>query len=171
MSDSVNPYTAARQASLSCISLSLLKPMPIESVMPSNHLTLCRPFSSCPQSLPASGSLPVSQLFTSGGQSIGTSAWASVLPVNIQAWFLLGLTRLISLQSKGLSRVFSNTTVQRHQFFGTLPSLRSNSHLPYVTTGKTIALTRQTFANKVMSLLFNMLSRLVISFLPRSKCL
>ena len=84
------------------------------------------PFSSCPQSFPASGYFPVSQLFASGGQNIGASASASVLPVNIQGWFPLGLTALISLQSKGLSRVFSSTTVWKHQFFGTqLSSLGS----------------------------------------------
>ena len=76
-------------------------------------------FSSCLQSFPASGSFPISQFFTSGGQSIGASASALVLPMNIQDWFPLGLTALISLKSKGLSRVFSNTTVQKHQFFGT----------------------------------------------------
>ena len=78
---------------------------------------------------PASGSFPVSQFFTSGGQSIGTSASAPVLPVNIQDWFPLGLTGLISLLSKGLSGVFSNTTVQKHQFFNTQLSLWSNSHI------------------------------------------
>ena len=87
------------------------------------------PFSSCPQSLLASGSFPVSQLFTSGGQSIGVSASASVLPMNTQGWSPLGWTDWISLQSKGLSRVFSNTTVQKHQFFGTQPSSQSNSHI------------------------------------------
>ena len=81
------------------------------------------PFSSCLQSFPVSGSFPVSQLFSSGGQSIGVSASASVLPMNSQGWFLLRLTSLISLQSKGLSRVFSDTTVQKHQFFGTQLSL------------------------------------------------
>ena len=81
------------------------------------------PFSSCLQSFPASGSLPMSHFFTSGGQSIGASASASVLPMNIRDWFPLGLTGLISLQSKGLSRVFSNTTVQMHQFFGAQLSL------------------------------------------------
>ena len=86
------------------------------------------PFSSCLQNSPASGSFPVSQLFTSGGQSIEVSASASVLPMNIQDWFSLGLTGLISLQSKGLSRVFSKTTVRKHQFFGTQLSLRSTSH-------------------------------------------
>ena len=84
-------------------------------------------FSSCFQSFPASGSFPVSQLFTSRGQSIGASA--SVLPVNIKGWFLSGLTGSISLQSKGLSRVFSNTTVQKHQFFSAQPSLWSSSYI------------------------------------------
>ena len=87
------------------------------------------PFSSCPQSFPTSGSFPVSQFLTSGGQSIGASASASVLPMNIQNWFPLGLTGLISLQSKELSRVFSNTTVQKHQFFGPQLSLWSNFHI------------------------------------------
>ena len=87
------------------------------------------PFSSCLQSFPASGSFPVSQFFTSGGQSIGVLASASVLPMKIQDWFPLGLTGLISLQSKGLSRVFSSTTIWKHQFFSTQPSLRSNFHL------------------------------------------
>ena len=126
------------------------------------------PFSSCPQSLPASGSFPMSQLFTWDGQSTGVSALASVLPMNTQYWSPLEWTGWISLQSKGFSRVFSNTTVQKHQFFGAQLSSQSNSH-PYMTTGKTIALTRWTFVGKVMSLLFNMLSRLVITFLPRSK--
>ena len=87
------------------------------------------PFS-CLQSSPALGSFPVSQLFKSGGQSIGASGSASVLPMNIQDWFSLGLTSLISLRSKGFSRVFSDTTVQKHQFLGTQPCLWSNSH-PY----------------------------------------
>ena len=87
------------------------------------------PFSSHLQSFPASGSFPMSWLFASGGQSIGDSASASVLPMNIQHWFPSGRTGLIFLQSKGLSRVFSSTTVQRHQFFGTQPSLWSNSHI------------------------------------------
>ena len=86
-------------------------------------------FSSCPQSLPASGSFPMSQVFTWGGQSIGVSALASVLPMNTQDWFPLGWTGWTSLQSKGLSRVFSNTTVQKHQFFGTQLSSQSNSHI------------------------------------------
>ena len=113
------PQIAARQASLSNTnSQSLLKLMPIESVMPSSHVILCRPFSSCPQSLPASGSFQMSQLFALGGQSIGISASTSVLPMNTQDWSPLGWTGWISLQSKGLSSIFSNTTVQKHQFFG-----------------------------------------------------
>ena len=87
------------------------------------------PFSSCLQSFPASGSFPVSQFFTSGGQSIGASASALLLLMNIQDWFPLGWTSLISLKSKGLSRVFSNTTVQKHQFFDAQLSLWSNSHI------------------------------------------
>ena len=87
------------------------------------------PFSFCPQSFPASGSFLMSHFFVSDGQSIGASASASVLPMNIQGWFSLWLTGLISLLSKGLSTVFSNTTVQKHQFFGTQLSLWSNSHL------------------------------------------
>ena len=123
-------WTAACQASLSITnSWSLLKLKSIESVMPSNHLILCHPFSSCLQSFPASGSFPVSRIFESGGQSIGASASASVLPTNIQDWFPLEWTGLISLQSKGLSRIFSNTTVQKHQFFSAQLSLWSNSHI------------------------------------------
>ena len=85
------------------------------------------PFSSCPKSLPASGSSQMSQLFASGGQSIGVSASISVLPMNTQGWSPLGWTGWISLQSKRLSRVFSNTTVQKHQFFSAQPSSQSNS--------------------------------------------
>ena len=116
------------------------------------------PFSSCRQSFPASGSFQMSKFFTSGGQSTGVSASAAVLPMNIWGWFPLGWTGWISLLSKELSRVFSNTTVQKHQFFGAQLSLWSNSH-SYMTTRKTIALTRWVFVGKVMSLLFNMLSR------------
>ena len=87
------------------------------------------PFSFCLQSFPASGSFPMSQFFTTGGQSIGASASASVLPVNIQGWFPLRWAGLISLLTKGLSRVFSNTTVQKHHFLGAQPSLWSNSHI------------------------------------------
>ena len=128
------------------------------------------PFS-CPQSFPASGSFPVSQLFASGGQSTGVSASTSVLPMNTQDWSPLGWTGWTSLQSKGLSRVFCNTTVQKHQLFQCSAFFTVQLSHPYITTGKTIALTGWTFVDKVMSLLFNMLSRLFIVFLPRSKCL
>ena len=102
-------------------SLSLF--MSIKSVMPSSHLILCCPLLLLPSIFPASGSFQMSQLFTSGGQSIGVSASALVCPLNIWGWFPLGRTGWISLQSKGLSRVFSNTSVQKHQFFGAQLSL------------------------------------------------
>ena len=143
------------------------------------HLTISSsvvPFSSCLQSFPVSGSFLMSWLFPSCGQSIRASA--SVPPMNIQDWFPLGLTGLISLQSKGLSRIFLNTTGQKHQFLGAQLSeiVISGSQKvqlshPYMTTGKTITLTIWTFVGKVIFLLFNMLSRFVIAFLPRSKCL
>ena len=101
----------------------LLKLMSIRSVMPSNHLILYHPLLLPPQSFPVSGSFQMSQLFTSGGQSIGISASASILPMNIQNRFPLGWAGWISLQSQGLSRVFSNTTVQKHQFFSAQLSL------------------------------------------------
>ena len=138
--------------------------------MPCNHLILCCPLSSCIQSFPVSGSFPVSWLFSSGSQSIGVSALVSVLPMNIQGWFPLGLTGLISLQSKRLSRVFSNITVQKNQFFRAQFSLWPNCHIHTWLLEKTIALTIWTFVSKLMSLLFNILSRFVIAFLPRSKC-
>ena len=125
-----NSWTAACQASLSITnSRSLLKVMSIEVVMPSNHLILCCPLLLPPSVFPASGSFPVSQSFTSGGQRIGASASGSVLPVDIQDWSPLGWTGWISLQSKGLSRVFSNTIVQNHQFFCSQLSLWSNSYI------------------------------------------
>ena len=126
------------------------------------------PISFCPQTFPASGYFPKNRFFESGGRSVGSSASALVLPVNIQGWSPLGWTGWISLQSEGLSRVFSSTTVQKHQFFGAQLSLWSTSH-PYMTTGKTVGLTRWTFVGKVMSLLYNMLCRFVIAFLPKSK--
>ena len=158
----VTSWTAARQASLSFISWSLLKLMSIEC-----HPTISSsiaPFSSCPQSFPASGSFSMNRLLELGSQSIGASASASVLAMNIQGWFPLGLTGLISMLSKGL---FSSTTVQKHQFCGAQPSLWSSSHI--LTTGKTTALTIYTFVHKVMSLLFNTLPRFITAFLPRSK--
>ena len=139
-------------------------------VMSSNHLILCYPLLLLifPELFPRIRVSSIESFFTSGGQSVRVSASASVLPMNIWDWFYLGLTGLISLQSKGLSRVFSNTTVQKHQFFCVQFSLWSISH-PYMTTGKTIALTRWIFVSKAMSLFFNMLSRFVIAFLQRSK--
>ena len=121
--------------SLSCIQilqphgLLLAQIHSIESAMPSNHLILCHPLLLLPSNFPASRSFPMSWLFASGGQRIGASASASVLPTNIQGWFPLGLTGLISLVSKGLSRVFSSTIVLKHIFFGTQPSLWSSSHI------------------------------------------
>ena len=126
------------------------------------------PFSFCLQSFPSSESFPVSQLFTTGGQSIGASTSASILPRNIKGWFPLGLTCLISLQSKGLSRVFSSTTIQSISSSGLSFLYVQLSH-PYMTTRKTIALTIATFGGKVISPCFNTLSRFVIAFLLRSK--
>ena len=124
------PWTAPRQASLSITNSGIYSnSYPFSQWCHPTILSSVIPFSSCPQSFPASGSFQVSQLFTSGGQSIGVSASASVLPMNIQDWFPLGWTGWISLQSKGLSRVSSNTTVQKHQFFSAQLSLYSNSHI------------------------------------------
>ena len=106
----------------------LLKFMSTESMIVSNHLIFCHPFSFCLQSFQASGTFPMSQLFISDDQNTGASASASVLPTSIQNWFPLRLTGLIFLLSKGFSGVFSRTTVQRHQFFGVLPSSRSSFH-------------------------------------------
>ena len=124
------PWTATCHASLSyTVSQSFLKLMSIELMMPSNHLILCCPLLLLPSIFPASGSFQMSQFFTSGGQSIGVCASSSVLSVNVQGRFALGLTGWISLHSKGLSRVFSNTTIWKHQFFGTQPSLWSTSRI------------------------------------------
>ena len=124
------PWIATHQAYLSITnSWSSPRLTSIKSVMLSSHLILCRPLFLCPQSLPASESFPMSQLFAWGGQSTGVSALASFLPKNTQDWSPLGWTGWISLESKGLSRVFSNTTVQKHQFFGAQPSSQSNSHI------------------------------------------
>ena len=122
----------------------------IESVVPFSHLILCLPLLLLPSVFPSKGSFQISQFFATSGQSIGVSvsALASVLPMNIQDWFPLAWTGWISLQSKGLSRVFSNTTVWKHQLFSALPSLWTNSHILYMTTGKTIALTRQNWLTK-----------------------
>ena len=126
------------------------------------------PFTSRLQSFPTSGSFQMSQFFASDGQSIGVSASASILPISIQGWLPLGWTGWISLQSKGILR-FSSPTSQFKSINSSALSQTLTSIHPYMTTGKTIALTRRTFVGKVMSLLFNMLSRLVITFLPRSK--
>ena len=164
----VTPWTTARQASLSITNSQVYpNPHPWSRFCHPTISSSVVPFSSCPQSFPESGSFPMSQLFKSGGQSIGVSASASVLPVNIQDWLPLGWSGWISMQSKGLSRVFSNTTVQKYQSFGTQLTLWSNSHIHTWPLGKRIALTRWTFVIKVkvMSLLFNMLSLFVIVFL------
>ena len=125
-----DPWTAAHQASLSfTVSHSLFISCPLSQWCHPTILSFVTHFSSCPQSFPASGSFPMSQLFASGGQIIGISTSASVLPRSIQGWFPLGLTGLISLQFKRLLRVFSNTTIQKHQFFGAQHSLWSNSHI------------------------------------------
>ena len=166
------PWTAARQASLSITnSQSLQKLVSIKSVMSSNHLILLVPFSSHLQSFPASGSFQMSQFFTSGGQSIGSFSFtfsassenSGLIYLKIHWFDFLAvqgtLKSLLQLQFKSM-----NSSVLRAFFMVQL------SH-PYMTTGKTIALTRGTFVGKVMSLLFKMLSMLVITFLLRSKCL
>ena len=168
MSYSLAPWTAACQASLSITNFqSPPKPMSIELVMLSNHLILCCPLL-LPLSFPASGYFQMSQLFATGGQSIGVSASASVLPMNIQDWFPLAWTGWISLQSKGLSRVFSNTTVWKHQ-----SSVFNLLYGPTLTAihdyWKNHSFVYMDLWGKVMSLLFNMLSRFVITFLPKSK--
>ena len=123
------PWTAACQATLSITnSKSLLKLIPSSKWCHPTTSSSVIPFSSCLQSFLASGSFPMSHFFASGGQSIGASTSTSLLPMNIQYWFPLGLTGLISLLSKGLSRVFSNTTVQKHQFFA-LSFLHSPTHI------------------------------------------
>ena len=210
----VTSWTAAWQASLSASnSWSLLKLMPIELVMPSNHLILCHPLILPPSIFPSIRVFSNETVLHIRWPEYWSFSSTSVLPMNIQDWFPLGWTSWNSLQSKGLSRVFFNITVQKYHFFGAQLSFFfffSRSFLflfyffyftilywfchtstwichrctrgpsaffilqlshPYITTGKTIALTGWTFVSKVMSLLFNMLSRLNITFLPRSKCL
>ena len=159
----VTPWTAARQASLSITnSQSLLKLMSIESVMPSNYLTFCRPLLLLPPIFPS--------IRVFSNESALHMRWPKYWSFSVrssneyQGWFPLGWTGWISLQSKGLSTVFSNTTVQKHQFFGAQLSSQSNS-LIHTWLLEIKALTRWTFVGKVMSLLFNMLSRLVITFL------
>ena len=168
MSVSVTPRTTALWALLSfTVSWSLFKLMSSESLMLSISSSAAL-FSSYLQSFWASGSFPMSRLFALGGSSIGASTSASVLPVNFQGWFPLGLTGLIYLLSKGISSLLQHhsskaSILQLSAFF-----MVRLSHL-YVITRKTIALITQTFVGKVMYLLFNMLSRFIIAFLPRSK--
>ena len=171
MSNSLRPHEL-QHAGIPCLSPTpgaCSNSCPLSQWCPPNISSSVTPFSSHPQSFPASGSFPMSHHFASDGQSVEASTSASVLPVNIQDWFPLGLTGLIPLLSKGLSRVFSSITVQKHQFFSAQPwsksmalrhpNLRVQLSHVYVTTEKTIALTVWTFVGKVMSLLVNMLSR------------
>ena len=163
MSDSLWPH-GLQHARLPCPSLS---PKVCSNSCPRSrwcHPTISSsvaPFFSCPQSFPSPGSFPVSQFFTSGGQNIEVSASVSILPMNIQDWFPLGLTGLISLQSKGLSGILSNATVQKHQFFSSQPSLWSNSHIHTWLLEKPYLWLYGPFVSKVMSLLLNTLSRFV----------
>ena len=160
------PWTAACQASPSITnSQSLFNLMSIKSVMPFNHLILCPPLLLLPSVFPRMRIF--SSILHNRWPSIGASALALVLPVNIQDWFHLGLIGWISLQSREFSRVF-NTTVQSISSLVLSFFMVQLSH-PYMITGKTITLTRWTFVVKVISLLFNMLSGLVIAFFPRSK--
>ena len=167
MSDSLWPY-GLQHTRLPCPSLSPRVCSNSCSLSRWCHPTISSSVThfSCHQSFPASGSFPVSWLFASGSQSNGASA--SVLTMNIQGWFPSGLTGMISLLSKGLSRVFSITTVWKHQFFSAQPSLLSNSHI-YTWLLEKLSLTRWTFVRKVKSLLFNTLFRFAIACLPRSK--
>ena len=165
----VTPWTAARQASLSVTnSQSLLKLMPIESVMPFNHLIPCHPLL-LPSIFPASGSFQMSQLFASGGQSIGVTASTSVLPMHNQDWSPLGWTGWISLQLQGsLKSLLQHHSLKASILLCSAFFMDQLSH-PYMTTGKTIALIRQNYVSKVMSLIFSMLTGLEIAFLPRGK--
>ena len=171
VSDFAAPRTAARQASLSITnSRSAPKPMSVELVMPSNNLILCRPLLLLPSVFPSSRVFSIESAL----RMRWPKCWSfslSISPSNEHSGlvsFRMDWLDLLAVQ--GTFRVFSSTTVQKHQFFSAQPSSHQLSH-PYMTTGKTIALTRRTFVGKVMFLLFNMLSRLIISFLPRSKYL
>ena len=182
----------ACQASLSItISWSSLRLTAIKSVMPSSHLILGRPLLLLPPIPPSIRVFSNESTLHMRWPKYWSFSFTIIPSKEIPGWSPSEWTGWISLQTKGLSRVLSNTTVQKHQFFGTQPSSQSNSHIhtcsvqfslvaqlcltlcdpmnPYMTTGKTIALTRRTLVGKVMSLLLNMLSRLVITFLPRSK--
>ena len=171
MSDSLRPH-GLQHIRLPC---PLPTPRAYSNSCPSSwwcHPTISSsvvPFSSCLQSFPASGSFPRSQFFTSGGQRTGVSASTSVLPMNIQDWIPLRWTGRISLQSKELSRVFSNTTVQKHQFFGTLLSLWSSSLTSIHDYWKNHSLDEMDLCWQNNVSAFKMLSRLVVTFLPTSK--
>ena len=144
----------ACQASLSfTIYWSLLKLMSIESVMTSNHLIFCHPLLLTPSIFPSIRVFSMSQFFTLGGHSIGVLTLASVLPINIHSWFSLGLTGLISLQSKGLSSLLQHHSWKAPILWCSAFFIVQLSH-PHMTTGKTIALTRWTFVGKVLSLFF-----------------
>ena len=171
MSDSLRPY------GLQCTRLlcPLLSPRVCSNSCPLSqwyHPTFSSPVtpsSSCPQFYPLSGSFPISQLFASGGQSIRVSASVSVLPMNIQDWFSLGLTGLNSLLAKGLFKSLLQHHSSKASFLPCSPFFIVQLLDPYMTTRKTIALTRWTFVGKVTSLLFKTLSRFDIVILPRSK--
>ena len=147
------PWTTACRASL-----SVFKLMSIESAMPSNHLILCHPLLLPPSIFPSIRVFSKESVLRIRWPKYWDSASASVFPMNIQNWFPLGLTGLISLQSKGLSSVFSRTTVEKHQFFGAQVFFMVQLSHPYMTAEKTIALTMWTFVSKVMSLLLKTLS-------------
>ena len=169
MLNSLAPY-GLQHARLSCPSLSprvCSNSCPLSQCCHPTSPSSAVPFSSCLQSFPASESLPMNWLFSSGGQSIGASNSVSVLPVSIYDGFPLGF--FISLLTKGLSRLFSHSTFQKHKF-SVLRLFMVQFSQPYMTLGKTISLAIWTFVGKVMSLLFNILSRLGRAFLPRSKC-
>ena len=172
MSDSLLPHEL-QHAKLPCSSLSPRVWSNSCSLSQWGHPTILSSvtlFSSYPQSFPATGPFPVSWLFRSDGQSIGASASASVLPMNIQGWFPLGLTGLISLLSKGLSRVLSSTTVGKHQFFSTQPSIWSNSHIhTWLLEKPEFWLYRPLSAKWCLCLLMHHLGFSKLAFLPRSK--
>ena len=173
MSDSLWPY-GLQNARLPCPSPShrvCSNSCPLSRWYHPTILSSVVPFSSCLQSFSASGSFLMSQLFASIGQSIGVSASALVLLMNVQDWFPLGLIGLISLQSKGqLGSLLQHHSIKASVLRCSACFMVQLSH-PYTTTGKTIAFSIPTFVGKVMSLLFNMLSRFVIVILQRSKCL
>ena len=166
----VTPWTTAHQASLSfTISQRLLTLISVESVMPSNHLILCHPLLFLHSVFPSIRVFSNELTLHIRWQNIGASASASVLPMNIQDWFPLRLTGLI-LQSKGLSGVFSSPTVLKHQFLSAQPSFWFNSHI-CTWLLENHSFDYGTFVSKVISLLFNTLSRFIIAFFPRRKYL